>query len=79
MSLALTRQSNGAAAAAAELKTIRTKCVPCGLEISIQTTRPLRIERVAGGGGMLMDLDERVLCCPFCRGPLDGALYRNRI
>jgi hypothetical protein len=78
MSLALTRQPNGAAAAA-ELKTIRAKCEPCGLEISIQTVRPLTVQPFIGGGAWLIDIDGRPLCCPFCRTSMDGALYRNRV
>jgi hypothetical protein len=70
---------NGAAAGlGAALKTIRSVCRPCGLELSLQTTRELHIERLLAGGGLLLDGEDRVLCCPFCRAPLDGALYRKR-
>jgi hypothetical protein len=72
--------TNGAAAASsAELKTIRTRCGPCGLELSCQTTRLVMIERQPDGSGFLLDAGGRALCCPFCQAPLDGALYRKRI
>lgn len=77
MSLALTKQPNGAAAAA-ELKTIRGNCAPCGLAITIQTEREFKIERFARGG-ILVDVDGRLFGCPFCHLPLGGALYRNRV
>jgi hypothetical protein len=70
-------QRNGTSALAAT-KTIRTSCRPCGLDASIQTTAELHIEPLAGGGGLLVDAVGRALCCPFCREPLDGALYRKR-
>jgi hypothetical protein len=69
--------TNGTVEAAA-LKTIRSVCRPCGLELSIQTMRELHIARQSDGSGLLLDLEGRSLCCPFCHSPLDGALYRKR-
>jgi len=46
--------------------------------VSLQTTAFVHIERFADGGGALLDTAGRALCCPFCREPLDGALYRKR-
>jgi hypothetical protein len=71
--------ANGLSAVVVPLKTIRAKCESCDLEIQASTVRELRIEAFAQGGGVLLDNDGRVLCCPFCRGPLDGALYRTKV
>ena len=55
---------------------VRAGCNHCELDLSLVTTQPLEIH-VNGDGGWLYDARGRILCCPFCREPLDGALYRR--
>lgn len=54
----------------------RARCEQCPVEVELRTLEPLVIERLADGGGVLLDAAGRAFHCPFCDAPLSGSLTR---
>lgn len=52
-------------------------CPDCAIDVQITRVPEVRIDPLPDGGAVLMDKFGRALICPFCKGPMDGALFRG--